>query len=54
MMKRLTALLLALVLLMSMSAFALSETRTFTDDLGREVTVPTEISRIMVSGPLPH
>ena len=54
MMKRLTALLLAFALLMSMSAFALGETRMFTDDLGREVTVPTEISRIMVSGPLPQ
>ena len=54
MMKRLTALLLATVLMLSLCANALGETRVFTDDLGREVTVPTEISRLVVSGPLPQ
>ena len=54
MMKRLTALLLALTMLLSLCAGALGETTVFTDDLGREVTVPQEISRIMVSGPLPQ
>ena len=54
MMKRLTALLLATILVLSLCAGALGETTVFTDDLGREVTVPTEISRLVVSGPLPQ
>lgn len=54
MMKRLIALLLATILMLSLCAGALGETAVFTDDLGREVTVPQEISRIMVSGPLPQ
>ena len=54
MMKRLTALLLATILMLSLCAGALGETTVFTDDLGREVTVPTEISRLVVSGPLPQ
>ena len=51
--KRMTALLLALLLLMSQCALALGET-VFTDDVGREVTVPDEITRLVVSGPLPQ
>ena len=51
---RLTALLLALALLLSMTASALAETTVFTDDVGRAVEVPTEITRLMPSGPLPQ
>ena len=52
--KRLTALLLALTMLMTTCALALGETIVFTDDVGREVTIPNEISRLVVSGPLPQ
>ena len=52
--KRLTALLLALTMLLSLCAGALGETVVFTDDVGRNVTVPTEITRLMASGPLPQ
>lgn len=52
--KKLAALLLAAVMLLTTCALALGETRVFTDDLGREVAVPQEISRIMPSGPLPQ
>ena len=54
MMKRLIALLLATILMLSLCAGALGETTVFTDDLGREVTLPTQISRLVVSGPLPQ
>ena len=53
-MKKALSLLLCLAMLLSLCAGALGETAVFTDDLGREVTVPQEISRIMVSGPLPQ
>ena len=64
-MKRLLA--LVLVLVMSLSLFACGQkrqedktdkvtqtetTRVFTDSCGREVTVPADIQRIAVSGPL--
>ena len=61
--KRLLALVLALV--MSLSLFACGQkqedkqddvqadtTRVFTDSCGREVTVPTDVQKIAVSGPL--
>ena len=64
--KRLLALVLALVL--SVSLFACGQkqtdqtdqgqdaqgetTRVFTDSCGREVTVPTDIQKVAVSGPL--
>jgi len=51
--KNMIALLLAAVLLLTACACALAQT-TFTDDLGREVAVPEEISRLVVSGPLPQ
>ena len=51
-MKKLTALLLAALLMLS--AAALGESAVFTDDLGREVMVPSEITRIAVSVPLPQ
>ena len=65
--KRLLALLLVLVLVMSVSLFACGQkqqkdktddgtqtetTRVFTDSCGREVTVPADIQKIAVSGPL--
>ena len=52
--KRLTALLLAVTMLLSLCAGALGETVVFTDDVGRDVTVPAEITRLMASGPLPQ
>ena len=52
--KNYVALLLAIILLLSLCANALGETRVFTDDLGREVTLPAEISRLVVSGSLPQ
>ena len=51
-MKRRFALLLAAMLLLA--ACALGETRTFTDDLCREVEVPADISRLVVSGAIPQ
>ena len=51
--KRMTVLLLALMLLLSLCVGALAET-VFTDDLGREVNVPDDISRLVVSGSLPQ
>ena len=53
-MKKLVALLLATVMLLSVCACALAETTVFTDDVGREVEVPAEITRLVVSGPLPQ
>lgn len=50
--KRLVTFLLAAVLLLGACAHA--QTRVFTDDVGREVNVPEEISRLVVSGPLPQ
>lgn len=61
--KRLLALLLALVMSISLAACGQqpqndtpdepeSTTRVFTDSCGREVTVPTDIQKIAVSGPL--
>ena len=44
------ALLLAAVL--TCCACALAETAVFTDDMGREVEVPAEIERLVVTGPL--
>ena len=51
--KKLTALLLAALMLLTAVSCALSET-VFTDDLGREVTLPDAITRLMPSGPLPQ
>ena len=53
-MKKTLSLLLALMLtaLLALPALAEPATRTFTDSLGREVTVDQEISRIAVTGPL--
>lgn len=57
-MKRIVCLLLALVLLLSASACKQeaqeeqAETAVFTDSVGREVTVPVEISKVAISGPL--
>ena len=63
--KKLLALFLALVMTLSLaacgnqantpaddSADAPAETRVFTDSTGREVTVPTQIDKVAVSGPL--
>ena len=52
--KNLIALLLAAMMLLTTCACALGETMVFTDDVGREVTVPTDITRLVVSGPLPQ
>ena len=52
--KKMTALLLAAVMLAGLCAGALAQTRTFVDDAGREVQVPEEISRIAVSGAAPQ
>jgi len=51
--KRGMALLIACAMLLSACACALAQT-TFIDDLGREVVVPEEISRLVVSGALPQ
>lgn len=51
-MKKIASLLLAAMLLLS--ACACAQTRAFVDDAGREVNVPSEISRIAVSGPVPQ
>ena len=51
--KKLTALLLAALMLLTAVSCALGET-VFTDDLGREVTLPDAITRLMPSGPLPQ
>lgn len=48
-MKKWTALLLILVLLLGACALA-EDARTFTDDTGRSVSLPQEITRIAVSG----
>ena len=61
--QRLLALLLALVMALSLAACGAQsapaedentapETRVFTDSVGREVTVPVQIDRIAVSGPM--
>ena len=61
--QRLLALLLALVMTLSLAACGAQsapaedentapETRVFTDSVGREVTVPVQIDRIAVSGPM--
>lgn len=52
MMKRWMAFLLAVAMLLGACAHA--QTRVFKDDVGREVSVPAEISRLVVSGPLPQ
>ena len=52
--KKMTALLLAAVMLASLCAGALAQTKTFIDDAGREVQVPAQISRIAVSGAVPQ
>ncbi|MDD3409612.1 MAG: ABC transporter substrate-binding protein [Eubacteriales bacterium] len=48
------ALLLTVCLLAGMTAFSLAEneTRVFTDSVGREVTVPAQIGKIAVTGPM--
>ena len=56
-MKRLLSMLLVLALVLSFAACgtptaAMEDTVVFTDDLGREVEVPEDISRIVPSGPL--
>ena len=53
-MKKMAALILALALAaaLSLTACAESSTRVFTDSIGREVTVPQEITRIAVTGQL--
>lgn len=50
-MKRLLAALLAVLLLGACFAGAETETRTFTDSLGRTVTIPAELDRIAPTGP---
>ena len=62
--QKLLALLLALVMTLSLAACGnqantpaeddntAAETRVFTDSAGREVTVPTQIDKVAVSGPL--
>ena len=50
---KLTALLLAAMMMLSLCAGALGQT-VFTDDLGRDVNVPDQIERLVVSGPLPQ
>ena len=53
MMKKFLSLLLALCLACSLCSFAAAEeTRTFVDSTGREVTLPANITRIAISGPL--
>lgn len=53
-MKKLVTLLLVLALTTALALTACAEpaARTFTDSVGREVTVPQEIERIAISGPL--
>lgn len=56
-MKRALVLLLSLCLLLTGCSFSgapvsVEETRTFTDSAGRTVTLPEEVTRIAVSGPL--
>lgn len=50
--KRGIALLLTFAMLASAFASAMAETTLFTDDLGRSVEIPAEISRIVPSGPM--
>ena len=52
-MKRIVTLILALLLIaaLALTACAQDEVRTFTDSLGREVTLPQEITKVAVSGP---
>ena len=52
--KKMTALLLATIMMAGLCAGALAQTKAFIDDAGREVQVPTEISRIAVSGAAPQ
>lgn len=53
MMKKFLSLLLALCLSCGLCSFASAEgTRTFVDSTGREVTLPANITRIAISGPL--
>lgn len=52
-MKKCIALTLALALILSLCAPALADgTRTFTDSVGRTVTIPEKITKIAVTGPL--
>ena len=44
----------ALLAMLCVCACAQAQTKVFTDDVGREVTVPGEISRLVVSGALPQ
>ena len=50
--KRIISLLLSALLLFGLTAFADGDTRTFTDDCGREVELPADITAIVASGPL--
>ena len=61
--QRLLALLLALVMALSLAACGAQsapaedentapETRVFTDSVGREVTVPAQIDKVALSGPM--
>ena len=53
MMKKFLSLLLALCLACGLCSFASAEgLRTFVDSTGREVTLPANITRIAISGPL--
>ena len=53
MMKKFLSLLLALCLACGLCSFASAEgMRTFVDSTGREVTLPANITRIAISGPL--
>ncbi len=49
-MKKMAVLLAALVLAVSLPAYA--QERTFTDSLGRSVTLPQKVEKVAVSGPL--
>ena len=59
-MKKIAALFLALIMLFSISACGTTQApevseeteRSFTDSVGREVTLPAEIEKVAVSGPL--
>ena len=53
-MKKLVTLFLVLVLTaaLALTACAESATRTFTDSVGREVTVPQSVEKVAISGPL--
>lgn len=51
-MKKLLSLLLVLSMCLSLSLALAEETQSFTDSVGREVTLPKNIERIVPSGPL--